>query len=165
MYKVSASAIGALLLLIPALATAQAQATTQMAQKMESTCTGLCHGPSLIAQQRLERAGWSREVDKMILWGAKVADADKDPLIDYLTRNFNSNRPRPSTSKTVAQGKGMDIFQISCMSCHDDKPIAALKLDRAGWSRQVDRMINWGAYVPTARKEELMEYLLENLSK
>jgi len=165
MYKVSASAIGALLLLIPALATAQAQATTQMAQKMESTCTGLCHGPSLIAQQRLERAGWSREVDKMILWGAKVADADKDPLIDYLTRTFNSNRPRPSTSKTVAQGKGMDIFQISCMSCHDDKPFAALKLDRAGWSRQVDRMINWGAYVPTARKEELMEYLLENLSK
>jgi hypothetical protein len=162
MYKVRAFTVG-VLLLIPALSTAQSQqATTQMAQKMESTCLGFCHGPSLIAQQRLERAGWSREVDKMILWGAKVADADKDALIDYLARTFNSNRPRPSTSKTVPEGKGMDIFQISCMSCHDDRPFAALKLDRGGWIRQVDRMINWGAFVPAARKEELIEYLLAN---
>jgi len=164
MYKLRASVVG-LLLWMPPLATAQAQPAAQMAQKMESTCTGYCHGPILIAQQRLERAGWTREMDKMILWGAQVADADKDALIDYLTRTFHSSRPRPATSKTVPEGKGMDIFQISCMSCHDDKPVAALKLDRAGWTRQVDRMIHWGAYVPTARKEELIEYLLMNFAR
>jgi len=150
---------------IPALATAQAQPAAQMAQKMESACTGYCHGPSLIAQQRLERAGWTREVDKMILWGAKVADADKDSLIDYLTRTFNSSRPRPATSKAVPEGKGMDIFQISCMSCHDDGPVAALKRDRAAWARQVDRMIQWGAYVPSARKNELIDYLVANFGR
>jgi len=164
MYRLSALMIG-LSVWLPVLAAAQAQPAAQMAQKMESTCTGFCHGPSLIAQQRLGRAGWTREVDKMIAWGAKVADADKDALIDYLTRTFNSSRPRPATSRVVPEGRGMDVFQISCMSCHDDSAIAVLKLDRGGWVRQVDRMIHWGAYVPSARKNELIEYLVANFGR
>lgn len=135
------------------------------AQKMEAICAGYCHGPSLIAQQRLDRNGWTREVDKMIRWGANLSDADKEALIDYLTRTFNASRPRPNTSKVVPDGPGKDVFQTSCMSCHDDKPIATLKLDRAGWTREVDKMIHWGAYVPTSRKQELIEYLLTHFSK
>ena len=49
------------------------------------------------------------------------------------------------------------------MSCHDDKPITALKRDRAGWTREVEKMINWGAYVPANRKEELINYLMDGL--
>lgn len=149
--------------IIPLLLQAAPQA--DMAKKMEATCTGYCHGPNLIAQQRLDRNGWTREVTKMINWGAQVPDADRDALIIYLTRMFNNNRPRPYTSKAVPPGKAADVFQISCLSCHDDKPIAAQKLDRAGWTRQVDRMINWGAYVPTTRKDDLIEYLLTNFSR
>lgn len=156
MLKVSA-------LIIPFLLQGTPQA--DMAKKMEMTCTGYCHGPNLIAQQRLDRNGWTREVNKMVSWGAQVAEADKEALILYLTRTFNNNRPRPYTSKSVPPGKGSDIFQISCLSCHDDKPIAAQQRDRAGWTRQVDRMINWGAYVPTSRKDELIEYLLTSFSK
>jgi hypothetical protein len=55
--------------------------------------------------------------------------------------------------------KSVEVFQISRMSCHDDKPIAALKRDRAGWTREVEKMMNWGAYVPANRKEEHIEYL------
>jgi hypothetical protein len=137
----------------------------QMAQRMETSCTGYCHGPSLIAQQRLDRDGWSREVEKMIRWGAEVPSAEKDALINYLTSLFNSSRPRPNTYKTIPEGKGKDTFQISCMSCHDEKPVTALKRDRSGWSREVEKMINWGAYVPTNAKEDLIEYLTTAFSK
>ena len=43
-----------------------------------------CHGSELIVQQRLSLDGWSREVDKIIAWGARVEDADKRVLVEYL---------------------------------------------------------------------------------
>ena len=58
---------------------------------VQSRCL-VCHEADLITQQRLSRAGWGRELDKMIRWGAAVSDAEKDPLIDYLFSNFG---PRP----------------------------------------------------------------------
>jgi hypothetical protein len=136
-----------------------------MAKKMEMTCTGFCHGPGLIAQQRLDRNGWTREVDKMIRWGAAVPASEKDALIEYLTRAFNANRSLPNTFKAVPSGKGSDLFQNYCLGCHDDRPIASRKLDKAGWLREVDAMIKVGAYVPTNRRDELVEYLSMHFGK
>jgi DMSO/TMAO reductase YedYZ molybdopterin-dependent catalytic subunit len=48
-----------------------------------TACTA-CHGPDLIDQQRLTRVGWQREVEKMMRWGARVPEAEKDTLVDYL---------------------------------------------------------------------------------
>ncbi|HYR45065.1 MAG TPA: hypothetical protein VER98_18685 [Terriglobia bacterium] len=157
-------AIAVLICLVSDLAGAQVPAGG-IAQKMEATCARTCHGPSLIAQQRLNTAGWTREVNKMIGWGADVADADKDALIAYLANTFNNGRPRPSSSKAMPEGKGMEAFQVSCLGCHDDKPVAALKTDRAGWTRVLDRMANWGAYLPAGRRDEIIEYLLKNFGK
>ena len=47
-----------------------------------------CHEDDLIESQRLSRPGWVREVDKMIRWGADVAPAEKDALVDYLTARY-----------------------------------------------------------------------------
>jgi hypothetical protein len=47
-----------------------------------------CHERDLIAQQRLTRAGWGREVDKMIRWGAPVTDAEKKVLIEFLAGRY-----------------------------------------------------------------------------
>jgi len=129
--------------------------------QVPAACTQACHGPSLIAQQRLDAAGWTREVSKMIGWGAVIADADKESLIAYLAGTFNNNRPRPASSKAMPEGKGMDVFRISCLNCHDEKPMTALKTDRAGWTRLLDRMMAWGAYVSPGRKEDLVDYLLK----
>ena len=41
--------------------------------QIPTDCTQACHGPSLIAQQRLDASGWTREVNKMIGWGATVS--------------------------------------------------------------------------------------------
>jgi|SRR5215472_2507744 len=52
-----------------------------------------CHESRIILQQRLNKTAWSKEVDKMIKWGALVEPADRDGFIDYLSRNFPSDRP------------------------------------------------------------------------
>jgi len=75
-----------------------------MQQKTTTACTE-CHEARIIVQQRLSKAAWTKEVDKMIKWGAVVDDGDRDPLIDYLSSNFNTDKPayiapRTSSGKT-----------------------------------------------------------------
>jgi hypothetical protein len=38
----------------------------------------------MVDQQRLTRTGWQRELEKMMRWGARVPEADKESLVDYL---------------------------------------------------------------------------------
>src|SRR5205807_1870332 len=45
-----------------------------------------CHGEDVIQQQKLTRAQWQREVDKMVRWGAQVKDADREGILRYLSR-------------------------------------------------------------------------------
>lgn len=63
-----------------------------------------CHEARIILQQRLSKAAWTKEVDKMIKWGALVDAADHDPLIDYLSSNFGSDQP-PYEPPRSASGK------------------------------------------------------------
>lgn len=47
-----------------------------------------CHEADMIEQQKLSRARWTGSVEKMMRWGAAVAAADKEPLIDHLASRF-----------------------------------------------------------------------------
>ena len=51
-----------------------------------------CHDDDVIGQQRLTRAQWEREIQKMIDWGARMRDEDREGFLDYL---FNNYSPRP----------------------------------------------------------------------
>src|SRR5271166_479793 len=55
--------------------------------KVRAACLE-CHDANIIVQQRLSKAAWTKEVDKMIKWGALVEAADRDAFIDYLSTNF-----------------------------------------------------------------------------
>jgi hypothetical protein len=48
----------------------------------------VCHDDDVIRQQRLTRAQWDRELNKMSGWGAKVKDEDRSAFLDYLFGNF-----------------------------------------------------------------------------
>jgi len=52
-----------------------------------SSC-GVCHEDDLIRQQRLTRADWNREIDKMIGWGARLTADDRPALLEYLSGSF-----------------------------------------------------------------------------
>jgi DMSO/TMAO reductase YedYZ molybdopterin-dependent catalytic subunit len=49
------------------------------------TCV-VCHQDDVIRQQRLTRAQWDREINKMMGWGARVRTEDRETLLDYLMK-------------------------------------------------------------------------------
>src|SRR5258708_26861540 len=78
-----------------------------MQAKATTACTE-CHEARIIVQQRLSKAAWTKEVDKMIKWGALVDAADRDALIDYLSVNFSPDKPPyqpPRTAGAKASAK------------------------------------------------------------
>ena len=52
-----------------------------------------CHDEDVIRQQRLTRAQWDGEINKMTGWGAKVPDQDRSVLLDYLAGRYGPRRP------------------------------------------------------------------------
>lgn len=64
-----------------------------------------CHEARIIVQQRLGKPAWTREVDKMIKWGAVVDASDHDGLIDYLSTNFSPDQPPYAPPRTATEAK------------------------------------------------------------
>ena len=62
-----------------------------MQSKAKTGCT-FCHDAHIIVQQRLSKAAWGKEVDKMIKWGAIVNASDRDSLVDYFSANFSPDK-------------------------------------------------------------------------
>lgn len=64
-----------------------------------------CHEARIIVQQRLSKAAWTKEVDKMMKWGAVVDPGDRDGLIDYFSSNFPPDKDPYVASRTTAAKK------------------------------------------------------------
>ena len=121
-----------------------------------------CHEADLIVQQRLTRAGWTRSIDKMVRWGAVVDADDREPMLDYLSALF---APKPAAAHLVATAGSEAIYKRACLTCHEDDLIESQRLSRVGWVRAVEKMIRWGAAVPPAEKDALVDYLAARYPK
>jgi cytochrome c5 len=109
-----------------------------------------CHEADLIVQQKLLRAGWTREVDKMIRWGTVVTDAEREAIITYLA---GGETARINTTA------GRTVFDQKCLTCHEADLSEQQRLSRAGWTREVDKMIRWGAVLSEEEKSSLIDFL------
>jgi hypothetical protein len=67
--------------------------------KVVTACTE-CHESRIILQQRLSKAAWTKEVDKMVKWGAVIDAKDRDAIIDYLSTNFPPDKAPESETRT-----------------------------------------------------------------
>ena len=76
--------------------------TGAMQAKATTACTE-CHEARIILQQRLSKAAWTKEVDKMIKWGAVVDASDHDALIDYLSANFSPGQPAYDPPRSASE--------------------------------------------------------------
>jgi hypothetical protein len=76
-----------------------------MQAKATTACTE-CHEARIIVQQRLSKAAWSKEVDKMVKWGAVVHAGDHDALIDYLSENFSPDKPPYDPPRSASERTG-----------------------------------------------------------
>jgi cytochrome c1 len=120
-----------------------------------------CHEADLIVQQRLSRAGWVREVEKMVRWGANVKDDEQEILADYFAARF-SPRPAVTTAAVPSEERGKQIFENKCLNCHEADLVKQQRLARAGWVREVEKMVRWGANVKDEEKDALVDYLFKN---
>src|ERR1700747_2164321 len=108
--SVKTFAVFALLaLMAPALPRKTASVTADLpagpVQAKATTACLECHEARIILQQRLSKAAWTKEVDKMVKWGAVVDPADRDALIDYLSTNFNPDKPPYEPQRTSGEKK------------------------------------------------------------
>ena len=76
---------------LAALGFAADQATLDRGQKEEHTSCLPCHSLHLIHSQRLSRATWNKELDKMAGWGIKYQD--RAALLEYLVANYGDDKP------------------------------------------------------------------------
>lgn len=70
-----------------AVQTVRAEVLPLQMTSYRSSCLG-CHNEDLIRGQKLTRAQWEREVEKMMRWGAQVPAEQKANLIDYLAARY-----------------------------------------------------------------------------
>ena len=93
----------------------------------------------------------------MIAWGARVEDADKRVLVEYLAGHF-ADRPRPVSTGDAAKA-GAQVLQARCTTCHGTDLISQQRLGAEGWSRELDKMMGWGSTLTPEEKNALVEYL------
>lgn len=90
--------VGDILLLVCLAASAAAHAQSldlpggKIQTKVQTACTE-CHDASIIRQQRLSAKSWTKEVDKMIKWGAFVEPGDRAAFIEFLSTSYPPDKP------------------------------------------------------------------------
>jgi hypothetical protein len=73
-------------------------------EKVTNACTE-CHDARIVMQQRLSKEAWTKEVDKMIKWGALVQTGDREAFIDYLSMNFPADKAADAEARVVPAKK------------------------------------------------------------
>jgi hypothetical protein len=107
MYRLSGSFLIFALLGAPVMVGAEDSPVAQLpagpVQEKATAACASCHEARIIVQQRLSRAAWTREMDKMIKWGAEVDPKDRDALIDYYSVNFGPDQAAYEAPRTTVK--------------------------------------------------------------
>jgi mono/diheme cytochrome c family protein len=92
---------------IALLVSAASAADTDLAErgkKEENFSCVQCHSLRLIHSQRLSKAAWTRELDKMAGWGAAMRD--RQALLDYLSDQYSDMKPLPAPERSADGSTG-----------------------------------------------------------
>jgi DMSO/TMAO reductase YedYZ molybdopterin-dependent catalytic subunit/mono/diheme cytochrome c family protein len=70
-----------------------------------------------------------------------------------------STPPLAASHDSAASADGEAVYQSACRACHGDDLVEQQRLSETGWSRTVDKMVQWGARVESDRRASLLKYL------
>lgn len=87
----------AVLWLAPSLWAADPAVIEKGRAEEKRACTS-CHSLMMNRGQRLSRAAWERELDKMSRWGAPIKD--RDSLLEYLADSYGDDKPVPAPARS-----------------------------------------------------------------
>lgn len=76
------------------------QTAADRGRTVESSCAQ-CHSLRLVRSQRLSRATWDRELNKMAGWGWSASPEDRAALLDYLAANNGDDKPAPLPERSA----------------------------------------------------------------
>ena len=100
------------------------------------------------------------------LWNQYDAVRVEISLTSGATGASDTSRATSASGTLPAPGgPGADAYARACSSCHESDLVDQQRLTRVGWQREVEKMTRWGARVPEADKESLVDYLLSRTSK
>jgi cytochrome c5 len=68
---------------------------------------------------------------------------------------------RAAAQQSTDSDKGEQLLNASCISCHDLRPIETSALDKDGWTKNVNAMIEKGAEVRAEDRPLLIDYLVK----
>lgn len=85
--------------ILAAVALGADQAAVERGQKEEARSCVPCHSLRLIHSQRLSKAAWNKELDKMAGWGTTVTD--REALLEYLMANYGDDKPLPAPAMSA----------------------------------------------------------------
>ncbi len=95
----------------------------------------ICHGEDMTTNQRLTTKQWTSEVEKMVGWGAPVAQEKKAALLAYLSSSYSEKSAAPKLDRADLRGliraevpgestshgdatKGGLLYTQHCATCH-----------------------------------------------
>ncbi len=77
---------------------------------------------------------WEVVVHEMVAFGAQVSPRERDTIMSYLKKSFSSQRHGSGAGAApMPAGKGLEVLQASCVSCHGMPLIANKRADSAEW--------------------------------
>ena len=91
----------------------------------------------------------------MIGWGVSVTPTEKDEIVNYLSAQFGVNDSAP-VAATGANEPAAALLP-RCITSHDLRLKEHQRLS-AGWKREIDKMVGWGASMTEAEVALLSEY-------
>ena len=136
--------------------TAQPSLPSGEGSVLTATVCTQCHSLKTVLMWRAGLPGWKREVEEMVLRGARITPEETETIANYLSEHFGPG-PRPSADAkqkpvSLPAGPGKELVEARCALCHDLNRVVIQRKSRQEWEQLTADMIARG---PAATPEEI----------
>ncbi len=95
---------------------------------------GKCHSPEQAASLRQTRTGWEETISKMVNMGSEGTDEEYEKVLDYLTKQFGPEAPKPIEVNTASSieleaGLGLTRSESAALVKYRDEKGAFKSID------------------------------------